>query len=304
MPRNEDDEKTSRAFGISNEEVGSTSGEEISNNTRFKGKSNSTCGKCSKRLVLNSAIQCILCGLKHHIKCFSTLPRTKTSYYINICSICLTTILPFSNLYDNEFHEALLEFQHTKHDLNMLLSFPDKFKEDMFNYSCRESSDTLKDIDPDLNNLSLNSKDICKYYLPSQLTFKHANQFSIFHINIRSIRNNFKKLKLLLDIMEDSYDIIAIGETWIAEGDPTDDYNIEGYRSIFQNRQNRDRGGVCIYIKESSYNFKHMKSLSYIDIYNHILTVKLIPVSRQDRHKSKTTDRIKLMTVCLSITRL
>ena len=83
-------------------------------------QSNIICTKCCKINKKSSILMsCDLCGKHYHKKCFSVLPRLTKQKYIDICSTCLTDILPFSNLYGNEFHECLLEFQVTPFDLDM-----------------------------------------------------------------------------------------------------------------------------------------------------------------------------------------
>ena len=121
----------------------------------------SKCYKVNKRSL--TLISCEICGKHYHKKCFSALPRLSKQVYTDICSTCLTDILPFSNLHGNEFRECLLEFQITPFDLSNITSLPDSFKDITLNYSCRDSSDILLDIDPDQNDLNSDNIDKCKY---------------------------------------------------------------------------------------------------------------------------------------------
>ena len=256
------------------------------------------CNKCSKKLIVKSKLLCQFCGLLFHKKCFSDTPRSIGSIYIDICQNCAKNIFPFSTLHGITYHEALLEFQYQGQDMKKLLSLSENFRNTLLEYNCRESSDILKDIDPDVNNLNLTNSDSCKYYFPSEVCNAQPNQFSIFHINIRSIRNNIEKLKLFLTMIKYSFDIVALSETWVEDEDSTCDYDIDGYTAIYQNRPNRERGGVCIYINDLSYDFQLLPSLSFRDKYNNILTIKITPKFKHDINKNKQTIRQKIITVC------
>ena len=252
---------------------------------------NSHCNKCNKKIISNANINCDLCGLSYHKKCFTQYPRLKKYVYINNCFHCCSSIFPFSGLYGSEFHEALFEFQYTQYDLVSYSSLSQTFKENDNLYSCRESSDILKDIDPDQCSMDNWDTKTCKYYFPSQLTSMNVNQFSIFHLNIRSLRKNFEKLKILIGVTKIHFDVIVLSETWLDDNDILDEFNIKGYRAFFQNRKNKDRGGVSVYVNELLFESQLIQKLSYQDEYNHMLTIKLIP---KTRHTKKT----KLITAC------
>ena len=292
-------EETNRQFSKGKVAMSNSNENEKLPSSHTGNQNNVLCEKCCKyntqSLILMS---CQLCGKHYHKKCFSALPRLTKQMYHDICSTCLTDILPFSNLFGNEFHECLLAFQFTPFDLANLTSLSDTFKDITLNYTCRDSSDILKDIDPDQNDLNLDNIDKCKYFFPSQIPKAKPNQFSLFHLNIRSLRKNFEKFKLLLFILNHSFDIIALSETWITDDDIISSFDIDGYKAIYQNRVGRERGGVCMYIKKECFNFDHSKPHSYSDIYNHILTIKLIPMSQSDKPRYKNTHNSKLVTVC------
>ena len=102
------------------------------------------CFKFNRKLIKNIKLICELCGHRFHKKCFSILPRSVKHKYFNICFHCSTKILPFSHLIGNDFREALLEFQYNAFDIRNFISLPDNFKENMYEYDCRESSDKFK----------------------------------------------------------------------------------------------------------------------------------------------------------------
>ena len=139
---------------------------------------------------------------------------------------------------------------------------------------------------------------IVNIFFPSDLESTHTNGFSIFHVNIRSIRKNFKKLYELITTIKQPFDVLALSETWVSDIDAIDDYNIDGYTAIYQNRQDREGGGVCIFINSLSFDFQFVECMSYKDTFNNILTIKLTPKFQHDINKSKRRDRQKLFTVC------
>lgn len=67
--------------------------------------------------------------------------------------------------------------------------------------------------------------------------------------NARSIRNKFTDLETLATV--ENYDIIGITETWLnlESRDYLAEYNIPGYTMFSHERENREGGGVLIYIK-------------------------------------------------------
>ena len=46
-------------------------------------------------------------------------------------------------------------------------------------------------------------------------TVINAKQFSIIHINCRSLRANFFEIKNLLESLHNSFDVIVLSETWL-----------------------------------------------------------------------------------------
>ena len=71
---------------------------------------------------------------------------------------------------------------------------------------------------------------------------------TILHLNIRSIRQNFPSLQVLLASMSVKLSCIALSETWLSEHDYLNDYAIDGYTFLCSSRQGKAGGGVCIWI--------------------------------------------------------
>ena len=84
----------------------------------------------------------------------------------------------------------------------------------------------------------------CNYIYPEDLKL---TGFSIFTLNIRSMKKNFDSLKSLIETIDKKPEIIVLTETW-----NTDKLNlkIEGYKPpITLNRTNQRGGGICTYVK-------------------------------------------------------
>ena len=84
----------------------------------------------------------------------------------------------------------------------------------------------------------------CFYKFPEDITMKG---FSIFHLNVRSIKNNIDNVRSLCKEIREEIDVIALTETW----DSTQlNLEISNYNSpITLNRTNRKGGGLCVYTK-------------------------------------------------------
>ena len=90
-----------------------------------------------------------------------------------------------------------------------------------------------------------------------------ADMLSILHLNIRSIKKNFKNFKLFLSSLSFASNIICFSETWLNESSLTSQslYELPHYKSIHQIRNYGKGRGVSIYIKDSI-NFKPQPDLS------------------------------------------
>lgn len=72
----------------------------------------------------------------------------------------------------------------------------------------------------------------------------------VISFNARSIRNKINELKAV--IFAENYDVIAITETWcdFKDRDFISEFEISGYKMFFKDRNNREGGGVMVYIKD------------------------------------------------------
>ena len=77
----------------------------------------------------------------------------------------------------------------------------------------------------------------------------HKIEFSIFHINIRSIQKNFEELLVLLDNIKIAYDFIILSEAWQIHSHKN--FQINDYKIHYNGANFNQNDGVVIYIHKS-----------------------------------------------------
>ena len=89
----------------------------------------------------------------------------------------------------------------------------------------------------------------------SSLASFDPNAFSVLHLNIGSMKKNFKNFKEFLKNVSVSFSAICLSETWCESQDESQNSNyiLSGYNFFYQYRQYRRGGGVCLFVKESFY---------------------------------------------------
>ena len=92
------------------------------------------------------------------------------------------------------------------------------------------------------------------------------NDFSVLHVNIRSVQKNFENLKFLLSQLNYTFKVVCLSETWCKEGKSIP--QLENFNLVFQNRQTTKKGGGFLIFIHNSLNFTKT-SATAID---HIIT--------------------------------
>ena len=112
----------------------------------------------------------------------------------------------------------------------------------------------LNDIDPEANFLPSNS---CKYYSDENLKeFRStiADNFSLLHVNVRSMAKNGQNLSNYLTVSESKFSVIALTETWLTASNASL-HDLPNYSHVCLLRNDRRGGGVSIHlIKSLTYN--------------------------------------------------
>ena len=109
-----------------------------------------------------------------------------------------------------------------------------------------------------LNNVVNECANDSKYYTVTEFNNTFSNtldNFSLLHINSRSLNKNFDCFENLLHTLNNfQFSIIGISETWLHSNSPPL-FNLPNYRMIRADREGRRGGGVAFYIGEHL-NFK------------------------------------------------
>ena len=209
------------------------------------------CGSCKKPVPKNNIIiKCFLCQDFFHSKCakisFDNFERSQSW----ACTPCLANKFPFSSLDHEDFS---ITMQAKELPFGEYLSLTPTFQ--ITSLLQNLGGNEIDDYVCDLTN--------SKYYTPSEFVsskFSRDN-FSMFHINIASLSLHFEDLKILLQILDHSFDIIAVSETKIKDGfDPITNFHIDGYNFVHTPTKT-DFGGVGLFIKKK-YTVKPRDDLS------------------------------------------
>ena len=127
----------------------------------------------------------------------------------------------------------------------------DKYDKMSFNPLRYEANANSNQFDDD-HNEDLYTFSKCPYLTPEQFkmqSFAKKDQFTILNVNIRSLGKNFDKLKNCIKALDHDFSIIGISETHLKDK-PNDYYNLPNYNIEYTNRIGREKGGVCLYIKD------------------------------------------------------
>ena len=121
------------------------------------------------------------------------------------------------------------------------------------------SSELFEDIDAELNHFeqlypSLNDGRIDQYYdcekFNDTFTGDSVNDFSVLHVNIRSLNANGESLVVHLSLFNCEFDVACLTETWVDEPGLFD-IILDNHSSIHSPRFSIRGGDTAIHIKKS-----------------------------------------------------
>ena len=72
----------------------------------------------------------------------------------------------------------------------------------------------------------------------------------ILTLNVRSLRQNFDQLLILLDNLKTKFDVMTLTETWISKNE-ANRYLIRDFSMYTQERENKRTGGVVMYVRRN-----------------------------------------------------
>ena len=208
------------------------------------------CSICEKNCSDNQeAIYCTCCLNWVHRKCNGT---SKTEYVKLTnepdgdpfhCMLCImkenSQIFPF--FFFDKSQLLQLNGIDLPSQLKLLESYDVKSK--------LTSMPGLHDFDMDENLIhKVNSK----YYdiMDFSEVKENAHQFSLFHVNLRSLSLHHDELRLLLNTLKCCFDIIGISETKEPSDGFLNNVTLDGY-DLHSKYSNSAAGGVAIYIRSN-----------------------------------------------------
>lgn len=101
--------------------------------------------------------------------------------------------------------------------------------------------------DPDenlYNDISLNSEYVTPAKAAIELKQVDQNNFSILHLNIRSLNKNFEDFKSFFLSLNFNYGVICLSETWCEDNIINfNTFQIQNYTLIHQERSYKNNGG-------------------------------------------------------------
>ena len=100
------------------------------------------------------------------------------------------------------------------------------------------------------------------------------NILSIMHFNIRSLHKNIDNLKVALESLNCSPDVVCLSETWLTELNQHS-YILDGYIAYHVTRPGQAaRGGVSCFVKDTLQS-ELLTELSFTNEYIELCTVKI-----------------------------
>ena len=234
------------------------------------------CGVCSKEVV-NDAIECDLCCYWIHRHCAKLkknhMKKLSDSDAYYSCPSCIN-LFPFNGV-DNDELTWLLSTLNINENLFYYYKKCNGILLDPFDHNEYKCNEWESDKDPDVNFYS--NVDIeCDYYIEDQFKKQFAkNNFSILHLNARSLKANFTEINNYVGSLDKSFDIIAISETWLDKSVNLNDFCIPNYNVTYTNRCDKRGGGVLLYVNKDIH-FKKLENYSVaINELLEIVTIEL-----------------------------
>ena len=147
----------------------------------------------------------------------------------------------------------------------------------------RPDHSILSDIDPDFNYLNSIKESINSNYY-NETTFKNRyksnSNFSLLHLNIRSVVSHFTEFLCYLDTLNFVFKVIALSETAINA--TSINYNIPNYSCEMNIRENRKGGGVSLYV-HNTFQYKVRNDLQLGGVVNSVF-VELLKTTTNSKH--------------------
>jgi len=112
--------------------------------------------------------------------------------------------------------------------------------------------DIYRTVSNEFDDLANNSNPInkCSYLFDNDISYSGDDDFSILHLNSRSVNANFDNIHNFISGFSHTFTVISVSETWLNDNDFSK-FNIENYVLINAPRHGRRCGGSAIYVHNS-----------------------------------------------------
>ena len=217
------------------------------------------CNLCNRPVHnITKALTCVYCKCLTHYSC-TRLSDTDclavqchTSDFT--CARCVEDIFPFGKIDDDlEYFSTLFIYSHGLKASGQSITNVGLGQLNLMSKSLKFD----KDLDPSRN--CLNQYRASNYHTEDSFNslscqLKPGNNFSIVHINARSLVKNYDEICNLIRRLHHKFSVIAITETW-TDKNSEELMDIDGYNKIMKHRENKKGGGVALFI-DSKFKFE------------------------------------------------
>ena len=240
-----------------------------------------------KTVVTTNHIKCSICFQLFHPRCakvpINVLKDSHHAFNNWFCIDC-SEFFPFNNLSNFELEILQNATRLNTLDCSNICKTIQKYQDiNLASENDISINNFEANFDPDTNFYNSLTKE-CKYYCEQQfnINFKQVSGFSVIHFNARSLNANFRKIEQYLELLNRSFDIIAITETW--ETDLHQQINfLTDYTPYSVNRKQQRGGGVSIYVK-NNLQCKLLDNLS--DCYENLFECVTVEISHQSKRST------------------
>ena len=257
-----------------------------------------SCTLCNNRLLRHTRkLTCSFCKESVHLKCLPNV-NISDSIYVNrqndewLCLGCNMSIFPFNHhVDDDEFTAALIDYFPC--GPNCAIGDLQNTEFNPFDWN-EDSDQPWFDSDPDIQYYNdvgcFQSAVNCNYYIEQSFTEKlhdleiDSNNFSILHLNIRSLTKNMTDMELYLKKLGHQFTVLGFTETWLTT-ENADLYNLPGYQHFYLCRKQRKGGGLSLFVKDGIY----AKECTVLNNMTDVLEALFIEIPKANTGSDKDT---------------
>ena len=213
-------------------------------------------------MITSNSIQCSLCQMLVHYDC----TNLTMNQLVNLDNGATYKCKNFGDVFqshnsNNEFNSPYCNID-TNIEVNKWHCECSKLIVNIYK-NIYENDLYFNNIDPD-NNFLHNVSIECDYYTYHQFlqTFNIHQGLSIVQFNHRSLFSNLEEIRVYLNELRPTFDVITLSETWINTKQKLDLGQQPGYQLCHKDHNTKKGGGVAIYIR-NCINFRILNNLSH-----------------------------------------